>query len=196
MTRLVAQPSGHADSVFVVSVSGGKDSTATILALREAEIPARYVFADTGWEVPQVYEHLALLEPKLGIKIDRVGLRGGMVGQIAAGRFPSRAQRWCTKELKIKPLRDYHDSIDGETISVVGVRAEESEARRCLPEFEFDDQWGGVRVATADPVERAGRAGDSPSSRHPGQSALPTGVQPCRMHAVRLFLEGGYSSHG
>jgi 3'-phosphoadenosine 5'-phosphosulfate sulfotransferase (PAPS reductase)/FAD synthetase len=49
----IVRPVGHDSSVFVVSASGGKDSTATILAMREAEIPCRYVFADTGWEEPE-----------------------------------------------------------------------------------------------------------------------------------------------
>lgn len=113
MQPKLTRPAGHDDSVFVVSVSGGKDSTATVLALREAEIPARYVFADTGWEVPQTYDYLAELERLLSIKIDRVGKPGGMVAA-AAARFPSRVQRWCTKELKIQPLRAYHDALEGD----------------------------------------------------------------------------------
>ena len=36
----------------MASVSGGKDSTALMLALREADVPFRAVFADTGWESP------------------------------------------------------------------------------------------------------------------------------------------------
>ena len=56
----------------IASVSGGKDSTALILALREAEIPARHVFADTGWEAPETYEYLDLLRARLGITIDVV----------------------------------------------------------------------------------------------------------------------------
>lgn len=147
MERLV-RPHGHDGSTYVVSVSGGKDSTATVLALREAEIPARYVFADTGWEAPQTYEYLVTLERTLGITIDRVEKRGGMVAECGgAARFPSRMQRWCTRELKIIPLRAYHDKIvketDEDTISVVGVRAQESPARARLAQFELDDDWGG-----------------------------------------------------
>lgn len=45
--------------VFVCNMSGGKDSTACALALREAEIPHRRVFADTGWEAPETYAERA-----------------------------------------------------------------------------------------------------------------------------------------
>ena len=149
MTRpVLAIPEGHADSVFIVSVSGGKDSTATLLAMREADIPHRAVFADTGWEAPETYDYLATLERLLGITIDRVGVPGGMRAKIRArAGFPTRKQRWCTQELKVEPLRAYHDRVaeemDCETVSVVGIRAEESEARAQMTVFGFDDRWGG-----------------------------------------------------
>ena len=37
------------DRVLVVSVSGGKDSTATCLHLKELGIPYQAIFFDTGW---------------------------------------------------------------------------------------------------------------------------------------------------
>ena len=39
-------PEGHADSVLVVSMSGGKDSTATALRVIESGLSARFVFAE------------------------------------------------------------------------------------------------------------------------------------------------------
>lgn len=134
----------------VVSISGGKDSTACALALREAGVPFRMVFADTGWEAPETYGHLDHLRAKLG-PIDAVGVPGGMVGRIRhrAG-FPARMQRWCTRELKIEPLRAYHDALEAqgmETACVMGIRAAESEARSKLAEFvdepPGDRSWGG-----------------------------------------------------
>jgi 3'-phosphoadenosine 5'-phosphosulfate sulfotransferase (PAPS reductase)/FAD synthetase len=145
---IVNLPAGHTDDAVVLSVSGGKDSTASILALREANIPARYVFADTGWELPPTYDYLGTLERLLGITIDRVGVPGGMVAKIRhrAG-FASRMQRWCTRELKVFPLQAYHQAIrdtEGlDTLSVTGMRAEESEERAKLAEYEFDKRWGG-----------------------------------------------------
>ena len=42
----------------VVSVSGGKDSTAVCLALEAAGVPCRAVTIDTGWEAAETYEYL------------------------------------------------------------------------------------------------------------------------------------------
>ena len=141
-------PDRLAGLTIIVSVSGGKDSAACVLALREANIEARYVFADTGWEAPETYEHLADMERVLGITITRVGKPGGMRAAIAArAGFPARMQRWCTRELKIDPILAYHSAIAEElgtdTCSVVGLRAEESEARARMDTFGFDDRWGG-----------------------------------------------------
>ena len=60
----------------VVSLSGGKDSTAMLLMLLErGEDVADIVFYDTGWEFPQMYEHLVRLEEFTGRKITRLNAR-------------------------------------------------------------------------------------------------------------------------
>jgi 3'-phosphoadenosine 5'-phosphosulfate sulfotransferase (PAPS reductase)/FAD synthetase len=137
------------DVVYVCNVSGGKDSTALALALREADIPHRRVFADTRWEAPETYEHLEHLRKKLG-PIDVVGYPGGMPAKIREGaRFASRMQRWCTRELKIEPLRAYHDAIEDAgaiAVTATGIRAEEGtekNGRAELSEVEDDATWGG-----------------------------------------------------
>lgn len=145
-------PAEIAGLTIIASVSGGKDSTALLLALREAEIPHRAVFADTGWEASETYVYLDLLRTRLGIAIDVVGVPGGMRSKIE-GRagFPARMQRWCTRELKIEPLRGYHDRVIAETgietVSAMGIRADESAARARMPEIEDEPEgrrsWGG-----------------------------------------------------
>lgn len=139
----------HGSIVFVVNVSGGKDSTATALAMREAGIEHRRVFADTRWEAPETYAHLDHLREKLG-PIDVVGYPGGMPAKIREGaRFASRMQRWCTRELKIEPLRAYCDAIESEgaiVVTVTGIRAEEGtpkNGRAEMAEVEDDPAWGG-----------------------------------------------------
>ena len=57
----------------VVSVSGGKDSTATLLLAIERETPnLQAVFADTGNEHPATYEYVEYLERATGIAITKV----------------------------------------------------------------------------------------------------------------------------
>lgn len=70
----------------VVSVSGGKDSTACIL-LALALYPRHmliFIFADTGHEHPLTYEYLDYLEAELGITIER--LRADFTPQLAGKR--------------------------------------------------------------------------------------------------------------
>ena len=135
--------------VFVVNMSGGKDSTATALAMREAGIPHHRVFADTRWEAPETYAYLDLLRKKIG-PIDVCGYPGGMPAKIREGaRFASRMQRWCTRELKIEPLRAYCDALEDRgliVVTVTGIRHEEGTAtngRAQALECEDDASWGG-----------------------------------------------------
>ena len=138
--------------MVVASVSGGKDSTALMCALREAEIPFRAVFADTGWEAPETYEYLGTLERALALSIERVGVPGGFAAlAVKYGILPHGRTAWCTRDLKVAPLAAYHDGIrdrEGvDTISAVGIRAEESQARAALAEWEFgaggSREWDG-----------------------------------------------------
>lgn len=58
---------------WIVSLSGGKDSTAMLLMMIERGIPIHsIVFFDTGWEFPQMHEHIDLLEKRTGKRIDRI----------------------------------------------------------------------------------------------------------------------------
>lgn len=144
-----APPFPPDEFAVIVSVSGGKDSAATAARVRHVYgLSARYVFADTGWEAPETYAYLPMIERTLGITIERVGVPGGMRAKIRArAGFPARKQRWCTRELKVEILRAFHDRVaaeeDRETVSVVGIRAEESDDRALMSEWGYDDRWKG-----------------------------------------------------
>jgi len=57
----------------IISLSGGKDSTAMLLMMLERKEPIHsVVFSDTGWEFPAMYAHLDLLEKRTGVKIWRL----------------------------------------------------------------------------------------------------------------------------
>ena len=123
-----------------INVSGGKDSTPLLLWSLEQELPnCRYVYADTGHEHPSVYEYLDYLEEKTGVNIERIGTDGFLEMCIKKRRFPSTQVRFCTEELKIIPLAKHMDSIEesskaNQHMIWVGIRAEESDARRKMPE--------------------------------------------------------------
>lgn len=131
--------------IVVASVSGGKDSAALSLWLTEQGIEHRRVFADTGWEHQSTYEYLrGSLTAKLG-PIDEVGYAGGMKALVTKkGMFPSRLRRFCTEELKVRPIMAYHRAIqdtEGETVSAVGIRRAESKARAEMEEWEWNSDF-------------------------------------------------------
>jgi 3'-phosphoadenosine 5'-phosphosulfate sulfotransferase (PAPS reductase)/FAD synthetase len=149
MTSGVLKVPAELDGLGIVaSVSGGKDSTAMLLALRDAEIPHRAVFADTGWESDITYRYLDYLREALRLDIEVVADPLGMVGRSRERKgFPARMQRWCTRLLKILPIKRYRLELEErsgvEQALVVGIRADESAKRATMPEVEDDDQGGG-----------------------------------------------------
>jgi len=59
--------------MILVSVSGGKDSTASLLlALEQSESPVEAMFCDTGNEHEATYEYVDYLEQKTGVKIAKL----------------------------------------------------------------------------------------------------------------------------
>ena len=141
----VLTPDGRTVERFVVGFSGGKDSLAAALLCR-AMGPTTLLHADTGWEHPGHGDYVRATAAALGLPIVVVRSElGGMAEVIRHKRmFPSRTRRFCTTELKIKPIAAYLREQEDEVISVIGVRAEESAARAKLAEwssFEEADVW-------------------------------------------------------
>lgn len=112
----------------ICGISGGKDSSALALYLARTrpELRIEYFFCDTGAELPETYEYLAKLEAVLGQKIEYLNADRGFDHwfEVFRGALPSPQMRWCTKNMKIKPIEEWVG--DDETVSYVAIRADES----------------------------------------------------------------------
>jgi 3'-phosphoadenosine 5'-phosphosulfate sulfotransferase (PAPS reductase)/FAD synthetase len=106
-------------------MSGGKDSTALALHMRDRVPEMEYVFCDTEKELTETYEYLNQVEAFLGKKIIRLNAKAGFDHwlEVFGGYLPSPQMRWCTKYLKLKPFEDFVG--DDPVISYVGLRADE-----------------------------------------------------------------------
>ncbi len=109
----------------ILSLSGGKDSTALAVYMRDRVAEMEYVFCDTKKELPETYEYLDKIEAFLGKKIVRLSDDRGFDHwlQVYNGYLPSSRMRWCTKALKIKPFEKYVGN--DEVMMYVGIRADE-----------------------------------------------------------------------
>ncbi len=109
----------------ILSLSGGKDSAALAIYLRDRVEGLEYVFCDTRKELPETYEYLGLMEALLGIRIVRLHDRRGFDHhlQLKRGYLPAPRMRWCTQELKLRPFEAYVG--DDEVVNYVGLRFDE-----------------------------------------------------------------------
>lgn len=117
----------------VLGISGGKDSAAlaVFMRLHHPELDIDYFFTDTGKELPEVYEFLAKLEGFLGKPIHKLNPDRNFDFWLREyGHFlPSPRTRWCTRQLKLLPFRNWVKPWleAGDTVhSYVAIRADEN----------------------------------------------------------------------
>ena len=118
--------SAQAESVrHILSLSGGKDSAALAIYLRDRVPQMEYIFHDTDKELPETYAYLARLEAILGKPIAKTSPTDTFDHwlKVYGGMLPSNHRRWCTRMLKLKPFEAYVG--DGPVINYVGLRADE-----------------------------------------------------------------------
>ena len=120
----------------VVALSGGKDSTAMALRLRELnpDVPYQYICTPTGDELPEMQAHWELCERLLGAPLIRLGKPGVTLDSLITGfkALPSHRMRWCTRMLKIDPAKAYMQKLSGDSVMYVGLRADEEERQGLL----------------------------------------------------------------
>jgi 3'-phosphoadenosine 5'-phosphosulfate sulfotransferase (PAPS reductase)/FAD synthetase len=110
----------------ICGISGGKDSSALAVYMRDRVPQMEYFFCDTGAELPETYDYLDKLETALGKPIARLNARKGFDHwfNVYRGALPSPQMRWCTKKMKIEPLEEWIG--DSPAVSYVAIRADES----------------------------------------------------------------------
>jgi hypothetical protein len=110
----------------ICGISGGKDSSALALYMREKVPEMEYFFCDTGAELPETYDFLDKLEIVLGKKIERLNARKGFDHwfEVYRGTLPSPQMRWCTTKMKIEPIEQWVG--DDEVISYIAIRSDEA----------------------------------------------------------------------
>lgn len=168
----------------VISVSGGKDSTATLLfALnRVARDQIIAIFCDTGNEIPVTYDYLDTLEQHLGITIHR--LKADFSIDFAAKRhFIAHDQRirrqyrkapvWNAQGEPV-PMRDHHGHIQYHTVRRNGVKVTE-------PIQKTRKVGGGHRVRWSNSAKRRALAVLHPTGNPFLDLCLLKGRFPSRM---------------
>ena len=109
----------------ILSMSGGKDSTALAVYMRDRQPDMEYVFCDTKKELQETYDYLAKVEAYLGKPINRLNDERGFDHwlEVYGHYLPSPQMRWCTRQLKIRPFERFVG--DDSVISYIGIRGDE-----------------------------------------------------------------------
>lgn len=111
----------------LLGISGGKDSAALAIYMRDRVPEMEYFFADTGAELPETLAFVDLMEDYLGKKIHKINAAKNFEWYLKLHKdyLPSPQQRWCTINLKLRPFEEFAGNDD--IISYVGIRADEPE---------------------------------------------------------------------
>ena len=143
---------------YVVSLSGGKDSTAMLLRLMEEHRPIDIIlFCDTGLEFPQMYLHLEKLEQYIGRQITVLKAphdfeyyffeyhpkrKNPKLENLDGMSWPGPCARWCTAMLKTRIVNNYLKDLKKkyEIIEYVGIAADEAKRikDKCYPLVEWN----------------------------------------------------------
>ena len=134
--------------LHIVSLSGGKDSTAMLLRMVEEGWPIDHIlFCDTGLEFPEMYEHINKLESYTNLPITRLKSERPFEyyflehspkrkNPALTGRngfsWAGPRNRWCTAVLKTRVIDSYIAKLANgrEVIQYIGIAADEQKRIR------------------------------------------------------------------
>lgn len=153
LKRLLNSTTISNKTIFIISISGGKDSKATLASslplLLEIVSPdqIKVIFSDTSWEKDSTYKEIDSIRSKLQTyNIEFKTLKNekypnGLPDLIKSKKaFPIRNTKFCTELLKMIPAIDYYKELYSkgfEIISLVGKRRDESEDRKDIKDKEI-----------------------------------------------------------
>lgn len=132
----------------IVSLSGGKDSTAMLLRMLEEGWPVDLIlFCDTGLEFEAMYDHIEKLEAYIGIPITRLKAeksfeyyflehspkrKNTVLADKKGFSWAGPRNRWCTAVLKTRLIDRYLKELskDYELVQYIGIAADEPQRVR------------------------------------------------------------------
>jgi len=117
-----------------VALSGGADSSAVLSLAVEALGAGRVlaVYADTGMEFPEARRHAERLAAMLGVDMEVSEPGTEPLEEVVRRGLMTREDRWCTRLLKLEPLRRLYQRL-GVKLVLDGARALESTNRAKTP---------------------------------------------------------------
>lgn len=153
----------------VLSLSGGKDSAALAIYMRDRVPNMEYIFSDTRKELKETYEYLERIEDYLGVRVQRLNAELGFDHwlDVYGGMIPSNHRRWCTKMLKLKPFENFIG--DDPVLNYVGLRADEnrsgyiSHKANITPVYPFQED--GLKLADIEEILRSSGVGMPPYTK-------------------------------
>jgi 3'-phosphoadenosine 5'-phosphosulfate sulfotransferase (PAPS reductase)/FAD synthetase len=168
---------GAGNSLNIVSLSGGKDSSALLLMMMERDIPVhKIVFADVGEmaEFDEMYDYLERIEAYTGLKVTRIRSERHTARSIFFGRFtrgkragemrgfPPTVGQACgyRRDLKVNPLSKACGSGNNVFIGFAADESHRSRAKQytagynnyCFPLVD----WGVTEAGCMDYLKERG----------------------------------------
>jgi phosphoadenosine phosphosulfate reductase len=125
------------DLPVAVSVSGGKDSLATLLLVLEAGFRPKLIFTDTGLEFPETLENVARTAEKYQLELVKESAGDAFWRAIEHFGPPAKDFRWCCKTCKLGPMANLiRKNFPEGVLSFIGQRQYESSQR-----YEKGNVW-------------------------------------------------------
>ena len=135
-----------------VSYSGGKDSLATLLLVRDCVEHVEVLFVDTGLEFPETVENVSTVARHYNISVK--SFSAGDVFWQSIERFgpPTVEARWCCKTCKLGPISMLiEEHFPNGCLTFIGQRKYESEGR-ARSDKVWKNPWIGNQIA-ASPIQ-------------------------------------------